>query len=197
MKFNFDWSAFFGASIGSKSRYPSFPSWMPDKLPKPYNTRKNYYNRRKNTRKNRNESRREDSTIPFLKSNEISTIYSNGNSKLRPDRVVNGDYTLIINPDGNIVLYKSTKSDFKIVWNSDTHREEHHGFGGFKLVMQPDGNLVAYDKDHPYWASNTVDKFFKDSNNYKLSIENGKLELFSMNKFFGNEQNKLKYFEKP
>jgi hypothetical protein len=196
MKYNFDWSAFFGASVGSKNKLPEFPSWVPDKLPKQHRTRKNH-NRRKNTRKHNKKLDRENSTIPFLKSNEISTIYSDGNSKLIPDRVVSGDYTLIINPDGNIVLYKSTKSDFKIIWQSDTHRKEHFGYSGFKLVMQPDGNLVAYDKDYPYWASNTVDNFFKEHNNYKLSIENGKIELYSMNKLFGNEENKFKYFEKP
>jgi len=64
--------------------------------------------------------------------------------------LLSGDerYRLILQSDGNLVLYSSTKA----IWASWTV-----GKGGIRLVMQGDGNLVLYDKNgFPVWNSGTA-----------------------------------------
>ncbi|GIF18205.1 hypothetical protein BJ973_008832 [Actinoplanes tereljensis] len=59
----------------------------------------------------------------------------------------NGHYRLIMQTDGNFVLYL----DKKAVWWTDTS-----GRPGSSVVMQGDGNLVVYDADRAaVWASDT------------------------------------------
>jgi hypothetical protein len=129
-------------------------------------------------------SKKEKSNVEFLSTDGISTIYSNGYSTFRPDRVSSGPYTLTINPDGNIILYKINKKKFSfmtIIWQSDTHRKEHKDFGGYKLVMQDDGNLVAYDGEEAYWATDTarigvgIRRY-----DYSLDISKGRIQLFEI-----------------
>ena len=59
-----------------------------------------------------------------------------------------GDYTLVMQPDGNLVEYDR---DHHPIWATATDKQ-----GGIQTILQPDGNLVMYDRDrHPLWASHT------------------------------------------
>ena len=58
----------------------------------------------------------------------------------------NGQYKLILQNDGNLVLYDGSKA----IWSTGTQRKQ-----GRKLVMQSDGNLVLYGIRGPVWATNT------------------------------------------
>ncbi|TDW70765.1 hypothetical protein [Kribbella pratensis] len=60
-------------------------------------------------------------------------------------RSPNGIYTLIMQTDGNAVLYKGRTA----LWGSMTNRKAS------SLIMQRDGNLVVISGRTPVWASNT------------------------------------------
>jgi hypothetical protein len=60
----------------------------------------------------------------------------------------NGGYTLIMQGDGNLVLYQGGTA----LWASNTA-----GSGADEAIMQGDGNLVLYTSSGtPVWASNTA-----------------------------------------
>lgn len=62
----------------------------------------------------------------------------------------NGNYRLVIQDDGNAVVYSINRA----IWSSDTA-----GKPANNLVMQGDGNLVLYDaQSKPYWYSSTAGK---------------------------------------
>jgi hypothetical protein len=61
----------------------------------------------------------------------------------------NGQYRLDMQPDGNLVLYRT--SDNAPLWASKTD-----GRGGTHAVMQSDGNLVVYGDAGAVWASQTA-----------------------------------------
>jgi hypothetical protein len=73
------------------------------------------------------------------------------NQALNPDDFLmsaNGDYMLLMQQDGNLVLYDYWGSP---VWDSATWTDDISG-----VIMQTDGNLVIYDiYAVPHWASNT------------------------------------------
>jgi hypothetical protein len=76
----------------------------------------------------------------------------------------NGQYQLILQEDGNLVLY----SNGNALWSSRTM-----GKGAKKLVMQRDGNLVLYKDREPVWATNTSGNngaFLKIQNDGNLVI---------------------------
>jgi len=58
----------------------------------------------------------------------------------------NGRYKLVLQTDGNLVLYDKKKA----MWSTGTN-----GKNVKKLVMQSDGNLVLYGTNGPVWATNT------------------------------------------
>ncbi|GAB4198769.1 MAG: hypothetical protein Tsb002_33870 [Wenzhouxiangellaceae bacterium] len=60
----------------------------------------------------------------------------------------NGDFRLVMQGDGNLVLYRL--SDSTALWSSQTN-----GNAGAEAVMQGDGNLVVYKNSVALWASNT------------------------------------------
>jgi hypothetical protein len=63
-------------------------------------------------------------------------------------RSFNGDYQLIQQTDGNLVMYRGKTP----LWSSETGRHP-----GAYAAMQPDGNLVVYGKDKKaLWYSNTA-----------------------------------------
>jgi hypothetical protein len=63
---------------------------------------------------------------------------------------INGRVRLVMQYDGNLVLYRT--DDGRALWASNTA-----GRSVTHTIMQGDGNLVAYGDDgHAYWASNTV-----------------------------------------
>jgi hypothetical protein len=60
----------------------------------------------------------------------------------------NRQYRLILQQDGNLVLYGARKEP---LWTSNTQGQRVE-----KCIMQPDGNLVLYlHSGQPAWASNT------------------------------------------
>lgn len=58
----------------------------------------------------------------------------------------NGQYTLVLQDDGNFVLYGRGRA----LWASNTE-----GRAARIAAMQSDGNLVIYGYPHAIWASNT------------------------------------------
>jgi hypothetical protein len=65
----------------------------------------------------------------------------------------NGEYILIMQGDGNLVLYKTGQG---VIWATNT---EGKGKGPYKLVFQSDNNLVIYDSiGSVLWATNTEGK---------------------------------------
>lgn len=58
----------------------------------------------------------------------------------------NGEYTLILQDDGNLVLYGRGKA----LWNTNTH-----GYPGSYLVVQDDGNVVIYIGRLAIWNTGT------------------------------------------
>jgi hypothetical protein len=69
------------------------------------------------------------------------------------DRITsaNGVYTLVMQDDGNLVLYRSGGH---ALWASNTS-----GTDGKRATMQGDGNFVLYrPNNQPLWASNTSGK---------------------------------------
>ena len=101
------------------------------------------------------------------------------NNKLISD---NGRYTLVLNDDGNLVVYKGHNKPLwvsntagkdakyakmqpdgnfviytyknKVLWHTNTH-----GNKGAYLVMQNDGNVVIYSKSgKAIWNSSTMEK---------------------------------------
>ena len=66
----------------------------------------------------------------------------------------NGKYRLVMQQDGNLVLYAGPTTDHRAsVWSSHTRGK---GMTPHRLILQGDGNLVVYDADGvPTWASHT------------------------------------------
>jgi hypothetical protein len=63
-------------------------------------------------------------------------------------RSVDRNYSLYLQPDGNLVLYSPTRA----LWASDTV-----GLNASRLIMQSDGNLVIYNNSgQPVWNSRTA-----------------------------------------
>ena len=69
----------------------------------------------------------------------------------------NGAYTLVLQGDGNLVLYHSLHMvSGNAIWNSGTCGK---GNPPFRLVMQSDNNLVLYDGiGTPTWSSGSNGK---------------------------------------
>ncbi|MFD0663070.1 hypothetical protein [Thermocatellispora tengchongensis] len=81
--------------------------------------------------------------------NEDRTYFLKPGQRLEPGESVrsgNGKYRLIMQTDGNLVLYQTGGG---ALWSSQTLG------GGAFAAMQDDGNLVLYKGRTPLWASNT------------------------------------------
>ena len=64
----------------------------------------------------------------------------------------NGAYQLMLQDDGNLVLYQN--NGYKPLWSSDTE-----GKGGVIMTFQEDGNFVVYTAGNvAVWASGTNGK---------------------------------------
>ena len=61
-----------------------------------------------------------------------------------------GRHQLIMQADGNLVLYVLAHNGATPIWSSRTN-----GQSVSQCVMQTDGNLVIYGFPHPIWASHT------------------------------------------
>lgn len=60
--------------------------------------------------------------------------------------VTNGDYRLVFQTDGNLVIYKVSTG--QAIWNAGS-------MGGNRLSMQGDGNLVVYKDNTALWNTQT------------------------------------------
>lgn len=63
---------------------------------------------------------------------------------------LNGQYELVLQQDGNLVLYKHIGNAIQALWASNTA-----GKAANVCVMQSDGNLVVYGYPNPLWNSHT------------------------------------------
>ena len=62
----------------------------------------------------------------------------------------NGRFQLILQSDGNLVLYDNNGGGHKPIWSSGTQGQAVNN-----CVMQSDGNLVIYGFSNPIWSSGT------------------------------------------
>jgi len=85
-------------------------------------------------------------------------------------------YYLVVQPDGNVVLYAGTHHiGQNHLWATNTH---HKGKGPYKLRLLDSGNLVLFDgADNTIWHSNTPGKGIKS---VRLQ-DNGDLVLLDEN----------------
>jgi hypothetical protein len=87
----------------------------------------------------------------------------------------NGRYRLVMQPDGNLVLYGYQGNTQQALWSSGTFQQ-----GGVCAVMQADGNFVLYtaggeSSGHALWSSHTSGG---DQNGTALTLyDDGKLAL--------------------
>ena len=82
----------------------------------------------------------------------------------------NGSFKLIMQKDGNLVLYDMFK---KAIWSSKTNKK-----GGVKLLVRDDGILTVYKKDKSHAWSSGKKKDAKPKGMFKLTMqENGNLVL--------------------
>jgi len=89
--------------------------------------------------------------LPAVAASGTNTLYA-GEQLLRGESMYsnNGIYRLIMQDDGNLVLYKSSQA----LWASGTY-----GRAVRNCIMQSDGNLVLYGYNGvAVWASNTYNK---------------------------------------
>ncbi|GAM23606.1 hypothetical protein SAMD00019534_067810 [Acytostelium subglobosum LB1] len=77
------------------------------------------------------------------------TLHSNTNNA-----IAHGNYFLVMQDDGNLVLYtSSTWTSNNAIWSTQTFGKGH---GPFRFVMQHDGNAVVYDShNQPTWSTCT------------------------------------------
>jgi hypothetical protein len=104
------------------------------------------------------------------RSKELATAGSGGSALLAGDsggrarllsgeRIENGGNALVMQDDGNLVLYRSGNA----VWATDTE-----GRPGNYAILQSDGNFVLYDRDDaPLWSSGTGGR---PSNYFRLEL---------------------------
>jgi hypothetical protein len=100
----------------------------------------------------------------------------------------NGQYTLIMQVDGNLVVYQNNSDGTKTAkFSTGTYANNPYGRGvGDHAVIQADGNLVVYncnnDGDKPgdsVWSSNT---YTSGDSNSELVIQNdGNLVIYASN----------------
>eukprot|EP01084_Bolivina_argentea_P162896 283438_1 len=66
----------------------------------------------------------------------------------------NADYYMMMNKDGDLVVYKKSVEVTNAIWSTKTKGQ---GKGPYKCVMQSDNNLVVYDGEHKLlFSSNTA-----------------------------------------
>lgn len=84
-------------------------------------------------------------------------------------------FTLVMQHDGNLVLYRYINNNLSVLWASHTMNS-----GAHRLEMQADGNLVLYRPDNtPVWASNTVGHSSLPNNQNTLILQtDGNLVMY-------------------
>ncbi len=92
----------------------------------------------------------------------------------------NGLYTVVLQTDGNVVLYNQEHSP---LWATGA-------MGADSFVMQTDGNLVAYQGKNPLWASDTAGQsnafaIIQDDGNFVVYRREGLQPLWSSETYGG------------
>ncbi|AZL89103.1 lectin [Megavirus baoshan] len=78
-----------------------------------------------------------------------SSLYSNSYNTLQQnERLVNGDYYMVPQSDGNLCIYDTR--DAKAIWCSGSNKK---GSAPYKLVLQQDGNLCMHDHNTTTWCA--------------------------------------------
>ncbi|WP_183085062.1 hypothetical protein [Trinickia fusca] len=94
------------------------------------------------------------STTPAAQAPSPGTGFLTSGTTLKPGQSIrspNGQYELIMQTDGNLVLHDLAND--KALWSSNTA-----GKGAQSATMQADGNLVVLKGDQAVWSSNTGGK---------------------------------------
>lgn len=96
-------------------------------------------------------------------------------------RSLNGQYQLVMQADGNLVLYR--RADSAALWGSTSNGPDR------ELVMQHDGNLVIYGPGGAVWASHTT-----GYPNVRLLVQDdGNLVLYSNGRALWDRYNETLY----
>ncbi len=91
------------------------------------------------------------SALPFLPLAIPNNIVKPGTILIAPNRFWGPGFSLVIQNDGNLVMYDARNS---VLWASNTSGKCS---GACQMNFQTDGNLVLYDsRNIPYWATNTA-----------------------------------------
>jgi cytochrome c peroxidase len=64
--------------------------------------------------------------------------------------------TMVMQPDGNLVVYQKTNNGEKALWSTETYGEKC-GIN-CRATFQANGSLVLYSGTKPYWSSNSESK---------------------------------------
>ena len=86
----------------------------------------------------------------------------------------NGKYQLIVQGDGNLVLYNMTTNPAGVLWASNTVGSGSNN----QLIMQYAGNLVLYSGSTPVWAT-PASTIGSGASNYLAVQNDGNLVLYS------------------
>ena len=110
-----------------------------------------------NKKTTNNPSQKEEVLTPAINVNKYSYDKLPANHKLSQESLImspNRKFFLLLQDDGNLVLYKSNNFlPSNAIWHTNTNGK---GDSPFNLIMQNDSNLVIYDKhNRATWASDT------------------------------------------
>ena len=96
---------------------------------------------------------------------------------------LNGKYSLIMQDDGNAVIYRQVNNSRPAIWATGTNGQGK----GCKFICQTDGNLVIYNSSGtPVWSSGTYGKPISGlimQNDGNLVLYNGTSPVWSSNTF--------------
>ncbi|XWV24456.1 mannose-specific lectin [Tupanvirus deep ocean] len=85
----------------------------------------------------------------------VSNDLDNNNTLSQGQSLVQGDYKLLVQSDGNLALYDSSQTQL-VVWSTNTTGQ---GTPPYSMTLQTDGNLCLYDSTgKSLWCSNTANK---------------------------------------
>lgn len=103
---------------------------------------------------------------------EIQLLTSNGNQSLSSPE---GKYVLVLQSDGNLVIYRSGTS--VVMWATNVYLKNPSVNDKFALYIQKDGNLVIYKQNASgqyktvFWAANT--SFVPGNDSYFDNVKYG------------------------
>jgi hypothetical protein len=104
-----------------------------------------------------------------------TSLWATGNNSITSQ---NGKYTLLLQKDGNLVLYSNIYTPSQaVVWSSGTAGTGSNN----QLAMQVDGNLVIYSNGNAVWATRTPGSGAGSSgaSNYLAVQNDGNLVVYS------------------